>query len=88
MREQADTIRKEANRRIEGVRQNKELTSEARRAQMAGEITTSNKKFGELERQCIDRVVKEGRSLERQLWTNPKAEADPSGAAWRAANDI
>jgi hypothetical protein len=87
LREQAETIRRDTNRRVEDVRQNMQLTSEARRAQMAREIATSNEKLGALERQYNDRVIQEGRSLERKLWVNPKADADPTGAAWRTAHD-
>jgi hypothetical protein len=87
LREQAEAIHRDARRKIEDLRLNRQLTAEARSAQMAKEVTSSNEKLGELQRQCNDRIAQEGRTLERRLWTSPKADGDPTGEAWRAALD-
>lgn len=87
LREQAEVIRANVGRRVEELRNNAQLTSEARQAQMAREIVVSNGKLDDLEKQFADRVTQERRTLERRLWANPAADADSAGASWRAALD-
>jgi hypothetical protein len=85
--EKAEASRTSTKRRVEQIRQQRELTPEARRDQIAKEFTANREELGKLQGQLAERVSGERRQLERQLWKSPRADVDPTGASWRAALD-
>jgi hypothetical protein len=83
---QASASRASMANRVEEIRASKELTPEARRAQVVVAFTNHRQQLNELHAQLDGRVVAERRRLEGRLWGNP-SPSDTTAAGWRAALD-